>query len=415
MNDTPNNSNHDDHNDTERRLSELYRLTSREQPSAQLDDAILKRAQAEAKSIKSNSPFGSHWSIPMSMAAVLVLSVSILLTIDRESPQLIDRSPEPLPLETFNEPVSPSADPSVAKTVTSQPSQHLMPHTTPGPDDSPSTEENQTFHTETQQDKQSGIMQADNLEQTPHAEMAKSKQAAKQKPAKDSDVTAASPPALSLKIPHAAESKKRASTQASERREKALTRSYVPGEPHTPELSRSREAKQDSMGLTPQTSAQPTAPIPRVTAPTSMLESESAPMAAESFVAENPASALELTSTESMTPAPAPAPATPQTQTQTQAFAAANGCHRLSQSACLNSDRCVLEQTNPRSYRCRAAGNHCELNFFQDLDEAASCETKPGCEFVKARCYCAPGKTCSCTGGTPALCRAKKSQVKKKE
>ncbi len=62
-------------------LSRLYRRDAREQPSAQLDAAILAEARRSLapKSRVAHGPFARHWVVPTSLAAVLVLSVSIVL------------------------------------------------------------------------------------------------------------------------------------------------------------------------------------------------------------------------------------------------------------------------------------------------------------------------------------------------
>ncbi len=62
-------------------LSRLYRRDAREEPNAQLDAAILAEARRNlaAKSRVAHGPFARHWLVPTSLAAVLVLSVSVVL------------------------------------------------------------------------------------------------------------------------------------------------------------------------------------------------------------------------------------------------------------------------------------------------------------------------------------------------
>jgi hypothetical protein len=62
-------------------LSRLYRRDAQEQPNAQLDAAILAAARRNLapKSRVAHGPFARHWLVPTSLAAVLVLSVSIVL------------------------------------------------------------------------------------------------------------------------------------------------------------------------------------------------------------------------------------------------------------------------------------------------------------------------------------------------
>ena len=71
-------------------LSRLYRRDAREQPSAQLDAAILAEARRSLapKSRVAHGPFARHWVVPTSLAAVLVLSVSIVLLMPDPDHQL---------------------------------------------------------------------------------------------------------------------------------------------------------------------------------------------------------------------------------------------------------------------------------------------------------------------------------------
>ena len=62
-------------------LSRLYRRDAREQPDARLDARIRARARdAVARNGPvAHSPFARHWMVPTSLAAVFVLSVSVVL------------------------------------------------------------------------------------------------------------------------------------------------------------------------------------------------------------------------------------------------------------------------------------------------------------------------------------------------
>ena len=67
-------------------ISKHYQVASNEQPASHLDDAILA---ASRKSVKSRprpgGPFYFNWYIPVSLAAVLVLCVSIVITMQNEN------------------------------------------------------------------------------------------------------------------------------------------------------------------------------------------------------------------------------------------------------------------------------------------------------------------------------------------
>ena len=61
---------------------------------------------------------------------------------------------------------------------------------------------------------------------------------------------------------------------------------------------------------------------------------------------------------------------------------------------------------NRFEYACVTPSNRCQIGFAQSSDEnAALCETHPGCRFVPAgECYCPPDVDCFCGGGTPPDC-----------
>jgi hypothetical protein len=83
-------------------LSKLYQHSSTEQPPTALDDAILA---ASRRAVKSGprvafSPFAAGWRKPLALAAVLVLSVSVVITLQQESAEtslMQPRSPEAEP------------------------------------------------------------------------------------------------------------------------------------------------------------------------------------------------------------------------------------------------------------------------------------------------------------------------------
>jgi hypothetical protein len=73
-----------------RDLRSHYHAAAQEEPSAQVDDAI--RAQARrtvgARPRSAASPFGSSWRVPLSIAAVLVLSVTLTVIVTRQDKHL---------------------------------------------------------------------------------------------------------------------------------------------------------------------------------------------------------------------------------------------------------------------------------------------------------------------------------------
>lgn len=69
------------------KVSAAYRDLGAEEPPRALDDAILAAARRSAR------PWARRWAVPLSLAAVLVLSVTVTLRIQHEQPAL--ESPAP--------------------------------------------------------------------------------------------------------------------------------------------------------------------------------------------------------------------------------------------------------------------------------------------------------------------------------
>lgn len=76
------------------KLTTLYRQADHEQPPAQLDEAILAAARRESNSRPhpAYSPFSRNWRVPVSLAAVLVLSISLVSLMDDEIQPVFDES-----------------------------------------------------------------------------------------------------------------------------------------------------------------------------------------------------------------------------------------------------------------------------------------------------------------------------------
>jgi len=72
----------------ERRLSDLYRARAREEPPASIDSVILAAARDEARG---STRIAIRWGVPLALAAVVVLSVS-LVTVMRDASELSGES-----------------------------------------------------------------------------------------------------------------------------------------------------------------------------------------------------------------------------------------------------------------------------------------------------------------------------------
>jgi hypothetical protein len=68
-------------------LSRLYRDAAQRQPSREVDGAILAEARRALKPRAQviSSPFASNWTVPLSLAAILVLCVGVVLFVTDES------------------------------------------------------------------------------------------------------------------------------------------------------------------------------------------------------------------------------------------------------------------------------------------------------------------------------------------
>jgi hypothetical protein len=120
-------------------LSRGYRAGAREQPPAPLDAVIAAQARRAVGSRPRAlwSPFGRHWLVPASAAAVLVVSVGVALLLSRDGvlepvPQAELRAPATEPPATARAPaevaevVRPSA-PAKAEAVASVPASAAAP------------------------------------------------------------------------------------------------------------------------------------------------------------------------------------------------------------------------------------------------------------------------------------------------
>jgi hypothetical protein len=108
-----------------RELRSGYRAASQEQPSAQVDDAIRAHARRAvgARPRSTASPFGASWRVPLSIAAVLVLSVTLTVMITRqdrhlpsaESPPMRDALSQGAPARAPDEPSQQSSQPPASQ------------------------------------------------------------------------------------------------------------------------------------------------------------------------------------------------------------------------------------------------------------------------------------------------------------
>lgn len=108
-------------------LDRLYRAAGREEPPAHLDAAILAAAHREAGARPQALRRAAlrRWHVPVSIAAVIVLSVSLVTLVGEEGGEQLTQAPPPAPAQP---PVAQPAPPASALSESTQP---RPPTTTP--------------------------------------------------------------------------------------------------------------------------------------------------------------------------------------------------------------------------------------------------------------------------------------------
>lgn len=93
-------------------LSDLYQAQAQDEPSLEIDQAILAASRRAVKSRPRSilSPFGNHWAVPTSIAAMLVITVTLSVMMKEEikdplaieSPILEQTAPAPSPVPALD-------------------------------------------------------------------------------------------------------------------------------------------------------------------------------------------------------------------------------------------------------------------------------------------------------------------------
>lgn len=73
----------DDRLSGEAEVARAYRAAPKDMPPAELDATILAAAQRAVAKPKARVPFGANWAVPLSTAAVVVLSLGVLLLLTK--------------------------------------------------------------------------------------------------------------------------------------------------------------------------------------------------------------------------------------------------------------------------------------------------------------------------------------------
>ncbi len=80
----PTDTKHADALPGEAEMARVYRAAAQDAPPASLDARILAEAQRAVAKPKARGPFGGHWAIPLSTAAVIVLSLGVVLLMTKQ-------------------------------------------------------------------------------------------------------------------------------------------------------------------------------------------------------------------------------------------------------------------------------------------------------------------------------------------
>jgi hypothetical protein len=94
------------------KLAERYRALGREEPPAELDASILAASRRAAGA----RPRLRRWALPLSLAAVIVLSVTVTLQFERERPQMEGQPAAPAQTESANR-VQPKVESKIQKSA----------------------------------------------------------------------------------------------------------------------------------------------------------------------------------------------------------------------------------------------------------------------------------------------------------
>jgi hypothetical protein len=115
------------------KLQAAYRALDAEEPPRALDEAILAAARRPLAAARQTArSWTQRWSVPLSLAAVVVLSVVVTLRIQHEQPGIEQPAPvrkEEQVARQAAEPIKPAADPDgpAAESVARAPQQKSMP------------------------------------------------------------------------------------------------------------------------------------------------------------------------------------------------------------------------------------------------------------------------------------------------
>ncbi|WP_455202576.1 hypothetical protein [Kaarinaea lacus] len=346
-------------------LSELYSELSQEQPSTALDEKILAEAHKAVAPKRAAGPFSASWAVPASMAAVIVLSVIVVTTIERKAPDATASFPGPAMTEIGS---VPDGQATGSERVEETAPFAELEHQAAEPVIDSDTVENQT-------------RTADELASAEVPSPGKSVSKREKKKA---------PVALAKSAPLSRTTDEPAAVAEQEATLQAMAKA--------PQGRLSTESREEDKALADSLQRKQTiASADHASSPTELAASE----IQSGELTQNAQPNLARQAVR-----PSPVYAQPRASlSQSLKDDLDKSCANLSELDCLKSPICILQKNQRDStYQCRAADNSCESGFMQSLHQKSDCEAKQGCKFLPANCYCEPEKLCACAGGTPAMC-----------
>jgi hypothetical protein len=383
----------------DKEISALYRDASQEQPPAHLDDAILAAAKREVRAgPKPLSPFSTKWTLPFSLAAVIVLSVSVVTLVQKESPneiasgiasikeaddetlyfkeqEITEKAPkEEKQTEKKIAKLKMKAERSEVETEQISPSARAMP---PAPAEQPAPPQ-RLAKSPAPKPKLSSGLQAD------VARSDISAPASAEQPVTRG--TAKSPEETLLADQETKSEVKRPRKPATEETLVAATDSAdnEPGETSASSSTPKEESRKASSG-------QALGFTKRKAQPQTHPEMAAAAQPSAAPETETPLSIMPQAVISASEPTSAPS------------------CSSLSARDCLQSSHCTYElkaesDKTDKRYVCRDTAGQCEQNFRQLTGTKQSCESKPGCRYMPGHCECSEGMPCDCQNKNPPQC-----------
>jgi len=429
----------------EQALSELYASLSEEQPPESMDEKIIVRAhdtlaadvvaahssfkrisfKRKDKRESTSSPFSGRWVIPASVAAVVVLSVSIITVIEQQRPYSLTSLPDSVPEQRqAPEPV----DGQLKEDIQTKP---LEKQVTPPPQMAKRAAKPVTPSLENNASKQ-----AKSTTQNQALTRLDSSAAVAGAPVPEAPKPATSAQTQARALAADKSKHKDAKLEAMATIQSAESRAKV--EPTQAGANKVMSTKDASTAvkqneLTQASEGQPSkkqsdadflAKKEQHKTVTDQAENRKLPAQSQVELAKAPASSSsdvvsqEKSQPKQVTGTSSPAGKQPVTASAAEGIVATppalvmpsetripKACYLLTIKDCLSATECTLHWNDEKKgYQCRKNANACEENFAQATGNAKACTSKPGCKYVPAKCFCPPDTKCDCAAGPAAMC-----------